>query len=171
MIVPVMAKRTRNGQFRLHSRLKNTGHGSNFLIFDAFSASSSSSSLSKQKVVDLAQCGIVFEGNESGFNKGFSPETENSTVLFERLPVVIPIIDPVVYAFQEFSFRWRQQYRRRYLDELLDKSTARQLMCLTVTRDLVETLEVHILTATEQERNEILSLVLYVQWGLYTRGF
>ena len=26
-----------------------------------------------------------------------------ASVLFERLPVVIPKIDPVVYAFQEFS--------------------------------------------------------------------
>ncbi|KAM3690945.1 hypothetical protein ACB098_09G161700 [Castanea mollissima] len=48
-----------------------------------------------------------------------------ASVLFERLPVVIPKIDPVVYAFQEFSFRWRQQYRRRYPDELLDKSNSR----------------------------------------------
>ncbi|KAE8716274.1 Detected protein of confused Function [Hibiscus syriacus] len=36
-----------------------------------------------------------------------------SSVLFERLPVAIPNLDPVVYAFQEFSFRWRQQYRRK----------------------------------------------------------
>jgi hypothetical protein len=33
MMVPVMANPTRNGQLRLHSRLKNTGHGSNFGIF------------------------------------------------------------------------------------------------------------------------------------------
>lgn len=26
-----------------------------------------------------------------------------ASVLFERLPVVIPKIDPVIYAFQEFS--------------------------------------------------------------------
>lgn len=26
-----------------------------------------------------------------------------ASVLFERLPVVVPKIDPVVYAFQEFS--------------------------------------------------------------------
>ncbi|KAA8520687.1 hypothetical protein F0562_015041 [Nyssa sinensis] len=48
-----------------------------------------------------------------------------ASVLFERLPVVIPKIDPVVYAFQEFSFRWRQQYRRVYPDEFLKKSDAR----------------------------------------------
>jgi len=47
------------------------------------------------------------------------------SVLFERLPVVVPKIDPVVYAFQEFSFRWRQQYRRAYPDEFLKKSDAR----------------------------------------------
>lgn len=32
MMVPVMAKPTRNGQLRLNSLLKKTGHGSNFLI-------------------------------------------------------------------------------------------------------------------------------------------
>jgi hypothetical protein len=32
MIVPVTAKPTRNGQVLFHSRLKKTGHGSNFLI-------------------------------------------------------------------------------------------------------------------------------------------
>ncbi|XP_041001900.1 39S ribosomal protein L46, mitochondrial-like [Juglans microcarpa x Juglans regia] len=59
--------------------------------------------------------------------RGFctKPEKILASVLFERLPVVIPKIDPVVYAFQEFSFRWRQQYRRRYPDELLDKSNSR----------------------------------------------
>lgn len=34
MMAPVMANPTRNGQFRFHSRLKKTGHGSNFLISD-----------------------------------------------------------------------------------------------------------------------------------------
>lgn len=59
--------------------------------------------------------------------RGFcsKPEKIVASVLFERLPVVIPKIDPVVYAFQEFSFRWQQQYRRRYPDELLDKSNSR----------------------------------------------
>ncbi|KAL5572951.1 hypothetical protein UlMin_022548 [Ulmus minor] len=59
--------------------------------------------------------------------RGFSTDSEKvvASVLFERLPVVIPKIDPVVYAFQEFSFRWQQQYRRRYPDELLDKSNSR----------------------------------------------
>nr|ACL52893.1 unknown [Zea mays] len=48
-----------------------------------------------------------------------------ASVLFERLPVVIPKIHPVVYAFQEFSFRWRQQYRRQYPEEVLGKADAR----------------------------------------------
>ncbi|XP_042499566.1 uncharacterized protein LOC122077767 isoform X3 [Macadamia integrifolia] len=50
-----------------------------------------------------------------------------AAVLFERLPVVIPKIDPVIYAFQEYSFRWRQQYRRRYPDGVLTKSDARRV--------------------------------------------
>ncbi|KAF7108090.1 hypothetical protein CFC21_108627 [Triticum aestivum] len=48
-----------------------------------------------------------------------------ASVVFERLPVVIPKIHPVVYAFQEFSFRWRQQYRRQYPDDVLGKADAR----------------------------------------------
>lgn len=48
-----------------------------------------------------------------------------ASVLFERLPVVIPKIDPVVYAFQEFSLRWQQQYRRKYPDDVLGKADAR----------------------------------------------
>ncbi|KAJ6940440.1 hypothetical protein NC651_006545 [Populus alba x Populus x berolinensis] len=58
--------------------------------------------------------------------RGFctKPEKIVASVLFERLPVVIPKIDPVVYAFTEFSFRWRQQFRRRYPDEFLDKSNS-----------------------------------------------
>ncbi|XP_038985661.1 39S ribosomal protein L46, mitochondrial-like isoform X1 [Phoenix dactylifera] len=61
-------------------------------------------------------------------SRGFSSSSSDkiiATVLFERLPVVIPKIDPVVYAFQEFSFRWRQQYRRRYPDEVLGRGDAR----------------------------------------------
>ncbi|GKU96831.1 hypothetical protein SLEP1_g10023 [Rubroshorea leprosula] len=59
--------------------------------------------------------------------RGFcsKPEKIVASVLFERLPVVLPKIDPVVYAFQEFSFRWRQQYRRRYPDEFLDMSKSK----------------------------------------------
>ncbi|KDP46856.1 hypothetical protein JCGZ_24065 [Jatropha curcas] len=59
--------------------------------------------------------------------RGFCTKSEKivASVLFERLPVVVPKIDPVVYAFQEFSFRWRQQYRRLYPDEFLDKSNSR----------------------------------------------
>ncbi|XP_038985663.1 39S ribosomal protein L46, mitochondrial-like isoform X2 [Phoenix dactylifera] len=63
-------------------------------------------------------------------SRGFSSSSSDkiiATVLFERLPVVIPKIDPVVYAFQEFSFRWRQQYRRRYPDEVLGRGDARSL--------------------------------------------
>ncbi|OIT07641.1 PREDICTED: 39S ribosomal protein L46, mitochondrial-like [Nicotiana attenuata] len=48
-----------------------------------------------------------------------------ASVLFERLPVVVPKIDPTVYAFQEFSFRWRQQYRREYPESFLKKSDTR----------------------------------------------
>ncbi|KAB2596096.1 39S ribosomal protein L46 [Pyrus ussuriensis x Pyrus communis] len=62
-----------------------------------------------------------------GFSTSPSSSSEKivASVLFERLPVVIPKIEPVVYAYQEFAFRWRQQYRRIYPDELLDKSNAR----------------------------------------------
>ncbi|XP_055813459.1 uncharacterized protein LOC129882965 [Solanum dulcamara] len=48
-----------------------------------------------------------------------------ASVLFERLPVVVPKIDPTVYAFQEFSFRWRQLYRREYPESFLKKSDTR----------------------------------------------
>ncbi|XP_077222747.1 decoy [Tasmannia lanceolata] len=53
------------------------------------------------------------------------PEKIVAAVLFERLPVVIPKIDPVVYAFQEFSLRWRSQFRRRFPDEVLGRSDAK----------------------------------------------
>lgn len=45
-----------------------------------------------------------------------------ASVLFERLPVIIPKIDPAVYAFQEFSFRWGQQFQREYPEAFLKKS-------------------------------------------------
>ncbi|XP_039043616.1 54S ribosomal protein L17, mitochondrial-like [Hibiscus syriacus] len=59
--------------------------------------------------------------------RGFSTISEKivASVLLERLPVVISKLDPVVYAFQEFSFRWRQQYRRKYPDDFLDMSKTR----------------------------------------------
>ncbi|KAL0379463.1 UNVERIFIED_CONTAM: hypothetical protein Sangu_0010600 [Sesamum angustifolium] len=57
-------------------------------------------------------------------SKSGSDEKLVASVLFERLPVVIPKIDPVVYAFQEFSFRWRQQYRREYPEAFLKKADA-----------------------------------------------
>lgn len=62
--------------------------------------------------------------NKRGFSSS-SSEKIVASVLFERLPVVIPKIDPVVYAFQEFSFQWRQQFRRAYPDEFLKKSDTR----------------------------------------------
>ncbi|KAH9611767.1 hypothetical protein KSS87_009031 [Heliosperma pusillum] len=48
-----------------------------------------------------------------------------ASVLFERLPIVIPKIDPLLYAFQEFSFRWKQQFRREYPDEFYKKYESR----------------------------------------------
>lgn len=59
--------------------------------------------------------------------RGFSSTSKKivASVLFERLPAIIPKLDPVVYAFQEFSFRWRQQYRRKYPDDFLDMSKSR----------------------------------------------
>ncbi|GMI85902.1 DECOY [Hibiscus trionum] len=59
--------------------------------------------------------------------RGFSTSSDKiaASVLFERLPVVVPKLDPAVYAFQEFSFRWRQRYRRKYPDEFLDMSKSR----------------------------------------------
>ncbi|KAK0596470.1 hypothetical protein LWI29_015939 [Acer saccharum] len=49
--------------------------------------------------------------------RGFSTSSEKivASVPFERLPVVIPIIDPVVYAFQEFLSLQRALDRRLYL--------------------------------------------------------
>ncbi|XP_073045071.1 uncharacterized protein [Primulina eburnea] len=62
-------------------------------------------------------------------NRGFCSKSGDekiiASVLFERLPVVVPKIDPVLYAFQEFSFRWRQQYLREYPEAFLKKSDAR----------------------------------------------
>ncbi|KAH9731757.1 39s ribosomal protein l46 [Citrus sinensis] len=67
--------------------------------------------------------------------RGFSTNSEKivASVLFERLPVVIPKIDPVCGLIAHVfglglvgsRFRWRQQYRRRYPDEFLDKSNSR----------------------------------------------
>ncbi|KAK9684723.1 hypothetical protein RND81_10G227800 [Saponaria officinalis] len=62
------------------------------------------------------------------FSSTPSPTTADkivASVLFERLPVVIPKIDPVLYAFQEFSFRWKQQFRREYPDEFYKKYESR----------------------------------------------
>ncbi|KAH6774778.1 decoy [Perilla frutescens var. hirtella] len=57
--------------------------------------------------------------------KSRSGEKIVAAVLFERLPIVIPKIHPVEYAFQEFSFRWQQQFRREYPEAFLKKSDAR----------------------------------------------
>ncbi|KAL4563769.1 hypothetical protein LXL04_027814 [Taraxacum kok-saghyz] len=70
----------------------------------------------------------TFLSSNRGFctsSKAFINDKIVASVLFERLPVVIPKIDPVVYGFQEFSFRWRQQFRRAYPEEFLKKSDAR----------------------------------------------
>ncbi|KAL0464852.1 UNVERIFIED_CONTAM: 54S ribosomal protein L17, mitochondrial [Sesamum latifolium] len=67
----------------------------------------------------------AIRGFSTSTSKSGSDEKLVASVLFERLPVVIPKIDPVVYAFQEFSFRWRQQYRREYPEAFLKKADAR----------------------------------------------
>ncbi|KAK4424679.1 54S ribosomal protein L17, mitochondrial [Sesamum alatum] len=67
----------------------------------------------------------TIRGFSTWTSKSGSDEKLVASVLFERLPVVIPQIDPVVYAFQEFSFRWRQQYRREYPEAFLKKADAR----------------------------------------------
>ncbi|RZS03800.1 hypothetical protein BHM03_00034023 [Ensete ventricosum] len=67
----------------------------------------------------------VGESSSSSRSSSSSSDKIVAAVLFERLPVVIPKIEPIVYAFQEFSFRWRQQYRRKYPDEVLGKADAR----------------------------------------------
>ncbi|GAB4847755.1 hypothetical protein Ancab_026817 [Ancistrocladus abbreviatus] len=51
-----------------------------------------------------------------------------ASVLFERLPVVVPKIDPVVYDFQEFSFRCQQQYQRIYPHEFWAKVITKLIM-------------------------------------------
>ncbi|KAL4563792.1 hypothetical protein LXL04_027838 [Taraxacum kok-saghyz] len=82
-------------------------------------------------------------------NRGFCTTSKGSgndkivaSVLFERLPVVIPKIDPSSTVFKNShensviithvdivmkscSFRWRQQFRRAYPEEFLKKSDAR----------------------------------------------
>ncbi|CAN6705001.1 unnamed protein product [Malus baccata var. baccata] len=79
-----------------------------------------------QRTIPLLR-GTLARGRGFSTSPSSSSEKIVASVLFERLPVVIPKIDPVVYAYQEFAFRWRQQYRRIYPDELLDKSNARSL--------------------------------------------
>nr|GMC94296.1 39S ribosomal protein L46, mitochondrial [Ipomoea batatas] len=44
-----------------------------------------------------------------GFSTSSSRDKIVASVLFERLPVVVPKIDPVVYAFQEFSGKGEYQ--------------------------------------------------------------
>ncbi|KAJ7533871.1 hypothetical protein O6H91_13G068500 [Diphasiastrum complanatum] len=43
-----------------------------------------------------------------------------AAVVLERLPVVLPQLHPTVAAFQEFSFNWRQQFRRHYPQQFFD---------------------------------------------------
>ncbi|EEF50594.1 DECOY, putative [Ricinus communis] len=80
-----------------------------------------------KKLRSKMRCSLMRLARPVVTTRGFctKPEKIVASVLFERLPVVVPKIDPVVYAFQEFSFRWQQQYRRRYPDEFLDKANAR----------------------------------------------
>ncbi|GAA0150046.1 ribosomal protein [Lithospermum erythrorhizon] len=81
------------------------------------------------RAISLAQ---TIKVNKPALTSSYSSNSNNNTnekliasVLFERLPVVIPKIDPAIYAFQEFSFRWRQQFRREYSENFLKKSDAR----------------------------------------------
>ncbi|RZS05028.1 hypothetical protein BHM03_00035473 [Ensete ventricosum] len=55
------------------------------------------------------------DGSFGGDASSSGSEKIAVALLFERLPVLIPKTDPVVYAFQELS------YRRRYPDEVLGK--------------------------------------------------
>ncbi|KVH89069.1 39S ribosomal protein L46, mitochondrial [Cynara cardunculus var. scolymus] len=73
----------------------------------------------------LARFVISNRGFCTSSSKGAGNDKIVASVLFERLPVVIPKIDPAVYVFQEFSFRWRQQFRRAYPEEFLKKSDTR----------------------------------------------
>lgn len=48
-----------------------------------------------------------------------------AAVVFERLPVILPKLKPPQAAFKEFSFQWRQQYRRQYPDEFFQRSASK----------------------------------------------
>ncbi|KAL8495085.1 hypothetical protein ACS0TY_019303 [Phlomoides rotata] len=82
-----------------------------------------------QRTTTFSRLGQTLIAATRGFctstSKSGGDEKILASVLFERLPVVVSKIDPVVYAFQEFSFRWGQQYRREYPEALLKKSDAR----------------------------------------------
>ncbi|KAG6522008.1 hypothetical protein ZIOFF_019142 [Zingiber officinale] len=80
----------------------------------------------QRSVVPLLRRSRWFSSSATGGVVGStSSEKIVASVLFERLPVVIPKIEPIVYAFQEFSFRWTQQYRRKYPDEFLSRGETR----------------------------------------------
>ncbi|XP_057835736.2 uncharacterized protein LOC131046091 isoform X1 [Cryptomeria japonica] len=49
-----------------------------------------------------------------------------SAVVFERLPVILPRLDPALEKFQQFSFQWQHQYRRIYPDEFLQKPMTKE---------------------------------------------
>lgn len=49
-----------------------------------------------------------------------------SAVVFERLPVILPRLDPALEKFQQFSFQWQHQYRRQYPDEFLQKPMTKE---------------------------------------------
>lgn len=71
--------------------------------------------------------------------RGFcsSPTTHDklvASVLFERLPVIIPKMEPIVYAFKEYTFRWDQQYRVEYPEKYLTKSDSSE----TAEENLIE---------------------------------
>ncbi|KAH9313253.1 hypothetical protein KI387_028288, partial [Taxus chinensis] len=50
-----------------------------------------------------------------------------SAVVFERLPVILPRLDPTAAKFQEYSFQWQHQYRRQYPNEFLQKPMTKSL--------------------------------------------
>ncbi|KAL8495087.1 hypothetical protein ACS0TY_019303 [Phlomoides rotata] len=85
-----------------------------------------------QRTTTFSRLGQTLIAATRGFctstSKSGGDEKILASVLFERLPVVVSKIDPVVYAFQEFSFRWGQQYRREYPEALLKKSDARYFL-------------------------------------------
>lgn len=81
--------------------------------------------IASRSLIQIRTRGLCSSKSDGGGSSGVGNDNTVVSVLFERLPVVVPKIDPVVYAFQEFSFRWRQQYRKEYPERFLRKSDAR----------------------------------------------